>query len=359
MAFIVKDAVHEPLYCIVPYFNPWRWKTREKHTMRAIKHFHDSGAVIVLVELAFNQRDHAFADSGLHGTQAECSVSGGGGEFKHTYIPLRTRDELWLKENSINVAVQRALPYDWKYVCWLDSDIHFLRPNWVGETIHKLQHYDWLQMFSHARDLGPNYEMLPETYPHANGTSFMEVFRRGGVEGLRKAYGKNTGYYYGAKPWPGLAWACTREAWDAAGGLLDFAIWGGGDWHMAHALVRKTDGMMHSGLNRNYKKLVTEWYKHVQETQYVRMNVGVMEGSVLHNWHGRKTERGYAIKHRLLAQIGFDPTHHLKRDFQGLFQLHDDNSESFVQLRAAMRAIAKERDEDSSYTGIDKEEQGH
>src|SRR5271166_2168914 len=179
MPYLVPDKVREPLYAIVPYFNPWRWKSREKHTLRAIKHFADSGAVVVLVEVAFNRRDFAFHDCGLEGTLAECGVLGTGHEYRHKYVSLRTRDELWLKENSINVAVARALPYDWQQICWLDSDITFLRPNWVGETIHKLQHYDWLQMFSHARDLGPNYEMLPENYPHANGYGFVEAYQRG------------------------------------------------------------------------------------------------------------------------------------------------------------------------------------
>jgi hypothetical protein len=72
VAFIVKDAVWEPLYAIVPYFNPWRWKSREKHTLRARKHFADAGAVVVLVEVAFNRRELTFADCGLDGTLAEC-----------------------------------------------------------------------------------------------------------------------------------------------------------------------------------------------------------------------------------------------------------------------------------------------
>src|SRR5271166_6161338 len=359
MPYLVPDKVREPLYAIVPYFNPWRWKSREKHTLRAIKHFADSGAVVVLVEVAFNRRDFAFHDCGLEGTLAECGVLGTGHEYRHKYVSLRTRDELWLKENSINVAVARALPYDWQQICWLDSDITFLRPNWVGETIHKLQHYDWLQMFSHARDLGPNYEMLPENYPHANGTSFMEVYRRGGTDGLRKAYsGSPDGYYYGAKPWPGLAWACTRRAWDAAGGLLDFAVWGGGDWHMAHALVGKTDGMMYSKLHPNYKLMVNEWMNHVQDPHYIRLNVGVMEGTVTHMWHGRKMTRGYTPRQNLLASTGFDPLHHLRRDYQGLHQLHDDGSDSFVKLRDGMRQIAKERHEDSIDVEVPRS-QGH
>ncbi len=176
MVIIAKDQVREPLYAVVPHFNPWRWKSRVKHTERALKHFSDSGAVIILVEVGFNRRELVFADSGLDGSPASnCGVLGSDSRFRHKYIGLHTKDELWLKENAINVGVQ-SLPYDWQQVCWLDSDVHFVRPNWAGECIHQLQHYAFLQMFSHARDLGPDYEMLAEDYPHANGMGFVNAW---------------------------------------------------------------------------------------------------------------------------------------------------------------------------------------
>ena len=42
---------------------------------------------------------------------ANCSIHG---EFKHKHIGLRTMDELWLKENAINIGVltgQVAIQY--------------------------------------------------------------------------------------------------------------------------------------------------------------------------------------------------------------------------------------------------------
>jgi len=375
---IARDHVREPLFAIVPYFNPWRWKSRVKHTERAIRHFAESGAVVVLVEVAFNRREAVFADSGLDGTAANCSIHG---EFRHKYIGLRTKDELWLKENAINLGVQ-SLPYDWQQICWLDSDVHFVRPNWVGECIQKLQHYSWLQMFSQARDLSPTYEMMPETYPHANGVSFLQSYLDGDLDAnLKKGWTRppdwqkvtadlaqvqgdisrlssdvqkvlsdlEDDYYGGAGPrrvFPGLAWACTREAFDAVGGLLDVAIWGGADWHMSHALVNRTENMMHSALHPAYKNVVTAWHR-MSQTAKIRGNVGVMEGAVFHSWHGKKTSRGYGDKHRVLARLQFDPTQHLKRDSQGLWQLHDDGSDTFVALRESFRRIALERNEDS------------
>ncbi len=358
MRIIARDQVLEPLYAIVPVQNPWRWKSRWKHTERAIKHFMDSGAVVILVEAAFNRREAVFADSGLHGTLASCEVLGNGHNFRHQYVGLRTSEELWLKENLIGIGAQRIPDPNWKQVCWLDSDVHFVRPNWVGECIHKLQHFCFLQMFSHARDMGPDYEVLPEDYPHANGLGFVQAWQDGiiqestnpiieaDVRSIRKDLRKFEDFTYADKRvWPGLAWACTREAWDAVGGLIDFAIWGGADWHMSHALIEKTDKMMWPALHRNYQKLVMQWYHRCRTD--IRRNVGVMTGSIFHSWHGKKIERGYNAKHALLAKLGFDPPRHLKRDSQGIWQLHDDRSEAFVKIRDTMRRIAHERNEDS------------
>ena len=377
---IARDLVREPLYAIVPVQNPWRWRSRYKLTDRALKHFHDSGVVIVLVEACFNRREAVYADSGMHGTMSNCRILGASDDkLRHRYIGLRTKDELWLKENLINVGVQ-SLPHDWEQVCWLDSDVVFTRPNWAGECIQKLQHYKFLQMFSQAHDLAPNYELLPEDYPHAAGVSFVQSWRDGDLDenlrfkpkpippqiqtdltqisnDLKKAMGDlqtlvhdlEDPYYGGAGPrrvFPGLSWACTREAWDQVGGLMDWAIWGGGDWAMAHALVARRNGMMHNALHEHYKALTSEWANRAD--RHIRQNVGLMSGAVLHNWHGKKTMRGYGDKHRILARLQFDPLRHLKRDSQGLWQLHDDGSDQYIGLRDSFRKIAVERDEDST-----------
>lgn len=367
---IAKDRVTEPLYVVVPVHNPWRIKARWKHTERALKHFMDAGAVVVLVELAFNRRELVYADSGLHGMKASCGIHG---EYSHVYVPLRSDSELWLKENMINVGVSRIPDPNWQQVAWLDSDVVFGRPNWVGETIHKLQHYSFVQMFSQARDLAPNYEMLPDNYPHAVGKGFVTAWQQGLVKSsltpeivadlktLSDDFQKLAsdflqletdieGNYYGkvadTRVFPGLAWACTRKAWDDVGGLFDSAIWGGGDWHMGHALIEKVETMMRNDLHRNYKKQVMQWYERCRT--HIRRNVGTVEGVIFHNWHGRKTQRGYNAKHELLSKFGFDPMRHLKRDAQGLYQLHDDRSTAFVQIRDMMRRIAAERNEDAN-----------
>lgn len=369
MLLFNRDIVREPLYAVVPLFNPWRWKSRIKHLQRALKHFHDSGATIVLVEIAFGRRELVFEGQGLDGTPTDCgTILGTDHRFRHRYIGLRTNDELWLKENAINKGVE-SLPYDWQSVCWLDGDVHFVRPNWAGECIQKLQHYSFLQMFSQARDMAPNYEVLPENYPHARGPSFVSSWQNGELDAALvnpkqiladlkqieldaektlsdvQKLARDIRGYQGGRVFPGLAWAATRKAWDAVGGLPDFAIWGGADWHMAHALIGRRVGMMEEGLHPHYKALVNSWADRAD--RYIRRNVGTMEGAIFHSWHGPKTQRGYVNKHQILAKLKFDPLVHLKRDSAGLWQLHDDGSEAFIDLRDSFRRIAKERNEDS------------
>src|SRR6202795_2581423 len=135
------------------------------------------------------------------------------------HIQLRTTHELWLKENMINIAMSR-LPLDSEYVAWVDADIRFSRPDWPIETLHQLQHFDIVQMFSEARDMSPDHETF-------------QVHK-----GFMWAYWKQlrTGDSY--EFWhPGYAWAYKRSAIDKLGGLMEFPILGASDHHMAWALV--------------------------------------------------------------------------------------------------------------------------
>jgi hypothetical protein len=102
--------------------------------------------------------------------------------------------------------------------------------------------------------------------------------------------------------------------------------------------------MIRNDLHPNYIHMAESWYETCQK--HIRQNVGCVEGSVFHFFHGNKHLRGYDKKHTLLAQIGFDPTRHLKRDAAGLWQLNDLGEDSYIKLRDTMRAVAKERNED-------------
>jgi hypothetical protein len=315
--YLVPDRVDEPLYVVTPIFNAPRYKTRWKHYHRFAKMVKDAGAQLVTIEAAFGERTHAI-------DELESDIS----------VQVRTSHELWIKENLINLAVER-LPKDWKYVAWIDADVAFARPNWVGETIHQLQHYKFLQMFSYAQDVGPDYNPLGRTR-----VGFVQLMQDGGY------VIEDDVNYYGARGATGLAWAARRDAIDAVGGLMDFCILGSADWHMAHALFGSAEQSYPEGLSREYVRRIGIWQDLAE--RHIRRNVGVMSGLLLHYFHGKKVNRKYSERWKVLVDNQYSPSTDIKRDWQGVYQLEDHGDLRSIALRDGIRRYFRERNEDGT-----------
>jgi hypothetical protein len=241
-------------------------------------------------------------------------------------VQLRSYEELWHKENMINLAVAR-LPDDWEYVAWIDTDIMFSRPDWVDETIHQLQHYMFVQMFETAIDLGPTGQALKMH------NSMIANYLRG------------ASFAPGYLDWhPGFAWAARREAWDAVGGLFDQAVLGSGDRHMACAMIGKAPVSYSAQLSKGYKDAVLNWEDKCD--RYIKRDVGFVQGTILHQWHGKKRDRGYQSRWKILESNKFNPVTDLKRDWQGLWQLEVTNDRQ-IELRDDIRRYFRSRNEDS------------
>ena len=243
------------------------------------------------------------------------------------HIQLRTRDEIWHKENMINVAVQR-LPTDWKYMAWVDGDIEFLRPDIAKETIRQLQTFKIVQMFQSVINHGPDGQVV------STFKSFCSQFFHKGAD----KYHLGKGYEF----WhPGFAWACTRETWNELGGLPDFCVLGSADHHLALALIGKVRESVPGGVSPAYLKLLLEIQQRCDN--YIRHNIGYVKGTILHFWHGQFKNRKYIERWQILTKHGFDPAIHLKRDWQGLYQLDADAA----KLRDDIRRYFRQRNEDS------------
>jgi hypothetical protein len=266
----------------------------------------DSGAVLITVEAAFGNRPYAI-------TQA-CNPN---------HIQLRTSTEVWHKENMLNLGIAR-LPSDWEYVAWVDADVSFARPDWANETINQLQHYHLVQMFSQAQDLSPTHEPIQKHF--------------GFVYSYQHALQGNKDY----SNWhPGFAWAARRQAIDDLGGLIDYAVLGAADRHMAHALIGRVEQTIHSQLTEAYANNLLTWQQ--RSELYIRRNIGFVNGLLLHYWHGKKRDRRYAERWNILVDNHFDPNLDLKRDRQGLWQLTERN----IKLRDDIRGYFRSRNEDS------------
>jgi hypothetical protein len=254
------------------------------------------------------------------------------------HLQLRTRDEIWHKENALNLLFAHVLSEvpDAEYLAWVDADLTFVRSDWAYETLQQLQHYDVVQMFSHAQDVGPKYEPLDKQFQgfvwsYYNSPNFDTTPTRFG---------------YTVDGHPGYAWAARKTALDTMGGLLDFAICGGADRHMACALLGTVD---HSGPDRRMDigKVSPEFKQHLHLWQenalLLNKNIGYVDGLINHHWHGRKTDRQYGSRWKIYTNNQYDPTTDLKRDAQGLYQLRGNK----VQLRDDLRSYLRARNEDS------------
>src|SRR5882672_4375394 len=90
--FTRPDIITDLLYVITPIFNPVRYRSRWKNYKNFEKHILDSGAHLVTIEFAFGNRAHVFTEA-VHPN--------------HTIIHVRTNNEIWIKENLINIAISR------------------------------------------------------------------------------------------------------------------------------------------------------------------------------------------------------------------------------------------------------------
>jgi hypothetical protein len=246
------------------------------------------------------------------------------------HIQVRSYFELWHKENMLNIGISR-LPIDWEYVAWVDADVQFTRADWVNETIQQLQHYMFVQMFSHSVDLSPRYE------PIKTHTGFVhdwyhnpDSIKRGG---------------YATFSHPGYAWAARREALDYVGGLIDFGILGSGDRHMACAMIGKVEHSFHKDVNEDYKIRCFEWQRRCNE--FIKKDIGYVAGTINHFWHGSKADRRYNDRWKILVHYQFKPDRDAYYDTQRLLQL----DENLIGLRDAIRKYFRVRFEDSDWTG--------
>jgi hypothetical protein len=295
------------LYVVTPIINPQRYNSRYKLYKNFEKMINDSGAVLYTIEAAFGNRPFQI-------TTPENPQN----------IQVRTNSELWHKENMINVAIQR-LPSNWEYVAWIDADVAFARPDWIDETIHQLQHHQFVQMFSHAVDLSPHHNIIQ------NHNGFVYSY-------LNKIKPNNKNY----SNWhPGFAWATTKNALNSVGGLIEEAILGSADSYMAYALINKLDLIINKKLSKNYIRRIKKWELLAQE--HIKKNIGYVEGTLMHYWHGKKKNRGYNWRNNILIENNYDPETDLKKDWQGMFSLTGNK----IKLREDLRGYFKSRNEDS------------
>ncbi len=313
--------------------NPVRYQRRYKLYFDFVEMCEAAGVKLVTVEMAFGHRKFMVTD------------------HRNPYhLQLKSVEELWHKENMVNLGVKHAcrlalsLGSEVREVAWVDADCRsaMLPRHWFEETWHQLQVYEFVQMWEYLIDLDYNYNPIGERQP-----GFMANYIKYGspnpseFEELKK---KNT-YKHTLFGRPGLAWAANLDAFNKVGGLIEISILGAGDWYMAHGLL----GLMNLTLKgweqlKNYQALMLHWQELAE--RWIKRDVGYVKGTVYHDFHGRKINRGYGTRGQILIRNKYDPITDVKRDSQGLLQLETYEPRQ-IKMRDQIRAYFRARNEDS------------
>jgi hypothetical protein len=317
------------LWAITTYFNPVGYRRR----LANYKLFHARLNVpLVAVELAYGQ------DFELNANDADVLVQ------------LRSQDVLWQKERLLNLAM-RSLPSECRNVVWLDCDIIFEADDWPERVNTALQDFPILQPYSHVYHLPRDWPGGPMTKQSGRQSVAFAI-----ASGLPAAacLGESapSGIFNYSR---GFAWAARRELLERYG-FYDAMIVGGGDRAMAATIYNCHVGLMHylgiddrppQNMNdRQKEEYLAEIFQRSNSKRMdhyrawgkpfydaVRANVGFVEGSIFHLWHGNLEDRRYRERIEGLRRFEFDPFEDIAVGKNGAWSWNSDKHELHDYVR--------------------------
>lgn len=276
---------NETLWVVLPYFNFCGFKRRRS---LFIKFVHEIQSVHGIQVVIAEAKGPAALPRGLPVAQ---------------HLVTETDSRIWLKESLINWAV-KSLPKNWKYMAWIDADVSFLNRNWVQDTLTELREADVVQLFHTVVNLGPTDEALKID----KGFAYMAI-----DSGTPLTKNDRYGFWH-----PGYAWACTRRAWNKMEGLIDWAILGSADRHMAFAWIGRVKESRPGNAHPNYLSMLEEY-----QLLCKNFRLSYVHGTLLHHWHGRFEDRRYKERWEILTRHKYDPISDIGLTPKGLVQLTD------------------------------------
>ena len=294
------------LWAITSYFNPAGYRRR----LANYRLFRER-LIVPLVTVELSYRD----DFALDDKDAEVLVH------------LRGKDILWQKERLLNIALN-ALPDSCRKVVWLDCDVIFETDDWPSRTSLLLDRSMFVQPFSHLYhspgDWGPDEELPFGSEPLQSAPLLIAS----GIPATTcmGARASQIGCVHG------FAWAAARDLLREHR-FYDACIMGGGDSVMLRAAYGYFDDAVRiQQMNSQQRTHYLSWAEAFHNA--VRSNVGLVEGNLVHLWHGSREHRRYLDRYQELARFQFDPFKDIAWDDNGAWRWNSNKGEMHEYVRA-------------------------
>jgi hypothetical protein len=219
------------------------------------------------------------------------------GRVKH--LKVSGSPVLWQKEAMFNAGAREAIREGADHLIFADGDVIPDSVFWMQKIEQALEEHHWVHGGSRIVSLEnrPTCELLQAEDKSAVPTRLTEdgtghqyalrsevMVRQGGLD--------ETGFFGGI-------WAVSRGAWGEYGGWDCYNVVGGGDCLHVNRLFRRTEidrpfygnlrGILFNPLLRRYAETDPAW------------NVGCVDATLYHLWHGAIGARGYGLRYLVLV----------------------------------------------------------
>jgi len=265
-------------FCVIScYYNPVNYKARRSNFDLFIKGLEKTRVDYRIAECVFQNQSFTLPESSK-------------------IMRFRSNSVLWQRERLINL-VSKCLPKSVKFIAWIDCDLIFSNVNWLPNALKLLNKYPIVQLFSRC-------VRLPKGQVRYSGEGKISQSFGLVTKNNPKVLLLESQLKHGLT---GGAWAMRREIIEYCG-LYEYAITGGADDYMAHAIFGDFDSscvkskMCHNPVLINH---YNNWAKSFFEQIEGRMDF--VSGDVLHLWHGDLKNRNYFNRHDELEKARFNP----------------------------------------------------
>jgi len=214
-------------------------------------------------------------------------------------LQIRTSDIMWHKERALNILV-KSLPKEYDKIAWLDADILFENRKWAKEANKKLENHKIIQCFSRAhRYEEGNVDLLENQHVGYASQKICPVEKSA------------------ATMHPGFAWAGRRDFLERHM-FYDRHVLGANDFLMALVFL---DNFKHKyiteDINEYMRNDFLSWANSISADS--QKNVGYLNGSIRHLWHGKIENRQYILRDSYLLESNFNPKEDIKIGESGLY----------------------------------------